>query len=300
MERSIHPAEVVRTYQKVLKDSRVVGRFIEIDGGYKIHVIEVGAGPPLIVHHGSGAGAYPLVPLLEHLDGVRAIAPDRPGNGLSDPTDVGAENYRDWAIGVMDQILNALDVDQISLAGASGGGAWAIWYALTYPDRVRRLILLDGVPSLPGAHIPLPLRIMTLPVIGDIMGRLPANENSVIQMMAAVGEGETVVKYPKIIEALAAENNDPVSSEASRREMSAVINLLGVKEHMKIRAHDLAQLSMPTLLIWGEREPMGGEDVAQGVIEKISNSELKMLPAGHVPWFGHPQTTAELVSDFLL
>jgi pimeloyl-ACP methyl ester carboxylesterase len=300
MDTSTHPVEVVKAYEEVLKESAVEGRYIEIDGGRKIHVIEAGTGPPLIIQHGSSGGGYPLVPLMQHLDGVRAIAPDRPGNGLSDPVDIGRNGFRDWAVEVMDQILDALGVDQASLAGASGGGVWVIWYALAYPERVPRLILLDGVPSLPGTYCPFPTRLMATPIIGDIIARIPVNDKRVVDFMGMVGEKETIIKYPKIIEALAAENNDSVSSKASRTEMSALVNLLGWRKKMRIRSEDLAQLTMPTLMIWGEWEPMGGADVAQGISEKIPNSVLEMLPAGHVPWFGHPEKTAKLIQDFVL
>lgn len=295
-----HPAEVGRTYEQFLKESPAEGRFIEIDGGHKIHVVEAGAGPPVVMLHGTGAAAYTHLPLLEHLEGVRAIIPDRPGSGLSDPVDIGHKGYREWAVEVLDQILDTLGVDQFSLAGASGGGVWAIWYALTYPERIQRLILLTGIPALPGTHCPLPQRMMATPIIGDIMARLPADEKMIVRFMGMMGEGETIVNHPKLIEALVASNNDPVASKANRRELSALVNVLGFRTNMKIGADDLAQLKMPTLMIWGERDPLGGADVARAVSEAIPNCELEMLPAGHVPWFGHPEKTARLLSDFVL
>ena len=300
MEMLTHSAEVVRTYEQVLKESAAEARYIEIDSGYKVHVIEAGTGPPLVMLHGTGVAAHMLAPLLQHLDGVRAIAPDRPGNGLSDPVDIERKGFRDWAVEVMDQLLDALGLDQISLAGASGGGAWAIWYALTYPERVQRLVLPGAAMLLPGTHVPLPFRIMTVPIIGHIMARIPANERTVVNLMGMLGEKETIVNYPKMIEALAAGNNDPVASKASRTEQSAIFNLPGYRENMKIRTKDLQQLTMPTLLIWGEYDPLGGVDVARAVCEAIPNCVLELLPAGHVPWFGYPEKTAKLIQDFVL
>lgn len=118
--------------------------------------------------------------------------------------------------------------------------------------------------------------------------------------MRMFGEKGTIVHYPKIIEALAAGNNDPVAFNASRTELSALVNLLGWRTKMRIGSDDLAKLSMPTLSICGERDPLGGEDVARGVNQAIPNSMLKLLPAGHIPWFGHPEKTAKLVQDFVL
>jgi len=301
MEMLTHSAEVVRTYEQVLKESVAEGRFIEIDSGYKVHVIEAGTGPPLVLLHATRGTAFTFLPLLEHLQGLRAIAPDRPGSGLSDPVDIGQKDYRDWAVEVMDQLLDVLELDQISLAGSSTGGAWAIWYALTYPERVQQLVLLGAAPLLPGGQIPLLHRIVAAPIIADIMARIPTNEKMVVNMMGLFfGEKQTIVNYPRMIEAFVAANNDPVASKTTRTEQSAIYGLLGYREHMRMRTEDLAQLTTPTLLIWGERDPFGGVDVARAVCEVIPNCVLESLPAGHFPWSGYPEETAKLVQEFVL
>lgn len=141
---------------------------------------------------------------------------------------------------------------------------------------------------------------MVTPIIGHIIARIPANERMVVQMMGMVGEKETIVKYPKMIEALAAGNNDQVATETARTEYSAFFNLLGFRTNMKIRTDDLAKLSLPALVIWGEHDPLGGEDVARIVCEAIPNCELEFLPAGHVPYLGYPETTAKRILDFVL
>jgi 2-hydroxy-6-oxonona-2,4-dienedioate hydrolase len=141
---------------------------------------------------------------------------------------------------------------------------------------------------------------MTVPIVGNIMGRIPANEKMIVSRMGMMGEKETIVNYPKMIEALVATNNDPVASNAARTEFSAFANFLGFRTNMKIRAGDLAQLSMPTLMIWGERDPLGTEDVAQAISEAIPNCVLEVLPTGHEPWLGYPVETAKLIQDFVL
>jgi pimeloyl-ACP methyl ester carboxylesterase len=83
-------------------------------------------------------------------------------------------------------------------------------------------------------------------------------------------------------------------------EYAAFLNLLGFKPNMKIRANDLAKLSMPILVIWRDHDPLGGEDAARGVCEGIPNCELEMLTAGHVPNLGNPEKAAKLIQDFVL
>ena len=300
MAQLTHPVDVVQTYERILKQSRAEGSYIEIDGGHKIHVVEAGTGPPVVMLHGTGNAAYTLLPLIERLEGVRAIAPDLPGCGLSDPVEIGHKGYRDRALEVLDQMLDALGLDQISLAGASGGGVWAIWYALANPERVQQLLLLNGIPMLPGTQAGLPMRIYSVPIIGALMARIPTNEKRVVNFMGMMGEKETIVNYPRIIEAFVATSNDPVASKAGRAEFSAFMNFLGFRKNMKIRAEELAQLSMPTLMLWGRRDPLGGADVARAACEAIPNCVLEMLPAGHGPWLGYADKTATLVSQFVL
>lgn len=300
MRKSTHPTEIFKIYERILKGSPAKGRFIELGAGHKIHILQSGTGSSLVYLHGGGAAAHTAVPMLEHLDGVRMIVPDRPGYGLSDPINAGRKSYRDMAVEVTDKILSAMRLEKISLAGSSGGGVWALWYALTYPERVDRLILLGSAPLLPGTYAPVPLRIMAAPVIGNMISRIPTNERMIVKMMRMVGEEETIVNHPMMIEALAAGSNDPVASKAARMEYAAFLNPLGFRSKMKIKTDDLAKLKMPTLVIWGKHDPLGGLDVARSVSEAIPNCVLELLPAGHVPFLGYPDKAAKLMLDFVL
>jgi pimeloyl-ACP methyl ester carboxylesterase len=300
MNKQTHTTEVVNIHAQILAESPAEGRTIALSGGQKIHVIEAGEGPPLVFLHGTAGPAHLFVPLLEHLAGVRTMMPDRPGNGLSDPVDRGDKGFREWAVQMTDQILTALGVDEITLAGVSAGGTWAIWYALAHPDRIHRLILLGAVPLLPGTRPPLPVRLLAAPVIGNIMARLPASEQTMTSIMGVFGEKETIVRYPKQLQALAAGNNDPVASRTDRAELAALMTLGGFRKDMRIKGEELARLNMPTLIIWGKDDPLGGEEVARNTSEAIPNSQLELLPAGHIPSLGYPEKTASLIQDFVL
>jgi len=56
---------------------------------------------------------------------------------------------------------------------------------------------------------------------------------------------------------------------------------------------------MPTLVVWGEQEPLGSVSVAQAVTELIPHARLEVLPTGHAPWLGQPAQTAATVADFV-
>lgn len=299
MKPVIHTADVVSAHEQVLEESHLEARYVDIAHGSQLHVIEHGSGPPLVIFHGTSASAVTYAPLLEHLTDVRSIVPDRPGDGLSDPVDIEYSDYRERTLKITDMILETLGIDQFALAGSSGGGVWAIWYALANPQRVKKLVLLGGTPLLPETRCPLPQRLMVTPIIGDLIDRITTSESMVADFMGMMGEKETIVKYPALITALAASNNDPVASRTARTELSACLNLLGWKSSARISAEELSTLGMKTLIIWGREDPLGGEDTAQAIGRAISNSRVEMLAAGHVPWLGYPERTARLLSDFV-
>ena len=65
-----------------------------------------------------------------------------------------------------------------------------------------------------------------------------------------------------------------------------------------MRPDELRQLAMPTLVLWGERDPLGSIPVAQAITDLIPHARLEVLPTGHGPWLGQPAQTAATVVDF--
>ncbi len=160
---------------------------IETRRGRRVHVIEAGEGAPVVFLHGSGTSSLSALSLLEHLAGVRIIALDRPGYGLSDPVDVPRERFREAAVEFVDETVDELGLESFALAGGSMGGTWALWYALARPERVRRLALLGSAPLLPGTHAPAPLRVAAAPVVGDVLARvMNPNAKMVVRMMSSM------------------------------------------------------------------------------------------------------------------
>lgn len=297
---SAHSDDVVQMQQRVLRDPTLEARWLEAGDGRRIHVVETGDGPPLVLLHGGGAPALFLLPLLERLDRVRAIAPDRLGYGLSDPVEFPRGRYRQVAVAWMDRLFDALELDEAALLGHSGGGLWALCYALARPERVRRLVLLGAVPALPGTSIPWPLRAFVAPGIGRLLQRIPSTPASVVQFARLVaGEGDTLVRYPELIDLLVAGDNDPPAAATNRAEVCAIAALHRWRPQARVRADELGQLAAPTLLLWGDRDPFGDATVARATAAAIPDARLELLSAGHGPWLGHPDRVTDLVTDFV-
>ena len=299
-----HPAEVRQVYERLLTGSSVRSRHVEVGGG-GVHLLEKGAGPPVVLLHGSGNPAGFLLPLLNELQGVHAMAPDRPGVGLSDPIDLPRDRYRERAVAWLDRLLDTLELDTTTLVGHSGGGVWALWYALAHPDRVKRLVLI-GPPALPKTRCPLPIRMVGTPGLGQLLSRLaPPSPKSVLRLASAVGEKGTLASYPDLVDLLVAAGRDPVTDRAAKTEIRALISpfaLLtpsGFRARARVRPEELRQVAMPTLLVWGERDPLGGASVAQAISDLIPLARLEVLPTGHGPWLGEPAKTAGTIMDFV-
>jgi pimeloyl-ACP methyl ester carboxylesterase len=275
-------------------------RHVETRRGHRVHVVEAGEGPPAVFLHGTNTSSLGFVPLLGPLEGVRAIAVDRPGRGLSDPDPVPRRRSREAAVEFVDDVLDALEIDTASLVGQSGGGIWALWYALARPDRVGSVVLLGSVPLLPGTRCPAPLRVMATPGLGALVSRVvKPTPRSLVRLLSSVGEGDTIVRYPELIEALVAGAGDPVARSADLAELQAVIQPFGFRRSMRFSPDELRALTADTLLIWGDRDPVGSTDVARDATALMPNARLEILPAGHVPQLGHPQRVAALLSAFL-
>lgn len=300
------PRDAVAEAQQRLRDEAsidIASRWIELDTGLSVHILEAGIGEPLILLHGSGNNAASWVPLMEqNLDGRRVIAVDRPGYGLSDPVVYRRKDYRPATVSLVTGLLDAFGLERADLVGNSTGSIWAIWTAIDQPQRVRSLTLLGATPLLPGTSPTVPLRLMTTPVIGDLLSKLlpDPSPSSVLKMMAGMGEAETIGDYPKLVDVFVAAGSDPVAGEAAQSELRVMIRgLAGFRSQYRFLETELKSVSHQILLIWGDHDPIGDTATALRTENTIPNARLEMLPTGHAPWWGEPEKTAALISNFL-
>jgi pimeloyl-ACP methyl ester carboxylesterase len=292
-----HTAEIHAVHEKVLSGSSVKNRFITTPTG-RVHVLEAGDGPPVLLFNGSGPSALHMLPLLERIDGAWGIAVDRPGFGLSDPAEGPLGMFRQAAVSFVDKVMTALGLDAAVIGGNSMGGTIATWYALARPERVRKLLLVGAAPLLPGTSVPGMLRLMVTP-IGTLLGKLmKPSPKLVVKNMKAFGEGETITRYPELIDAQVIAGGDKTYADTSMAELRTIISVGGFRGEFLLSDADLTKIKAPTMIIWGTNDPLGGAEVANAVAGAIPNSRLEILDAGHGPWFGHPDKVAKIISEF--
>ena len=124
-----------------------IGKNILVNG-INVNYHDQGSGFPITLIHGSGPGVSAwanwrlIIPVLAQQ--ARVIAPDMLGFGFTQR--VAGQNYSmDIWVEQTLGLLDALGIEQTDLVGNSFGGALALAFAIRYPNRVRRLVLMGSV-----------------------------------------------------------------------------------------------------------------------------------------------------------
>jgi 4,5:9,10-diseco-3-hydroxy-5,9,17-trioxoandrosta-1(10),2-diene-4-oate hydrolase len=116
-------------------------------GGVKLHYHEAGAaaGTPVVLLHGGGPGVSAWSNFGRNLpvfaEGFRTLAVDQVGFGKSDKPPVEG-SYFTFSASKLAALLDELGIEKAHLVGNSLGGGTAVRFALDYPDRAGRLVLM--------------------------------------------------------------------------------------------------------------------------------------------------------------
>jgi pimeloyl-ACP methyl ester carboxylesterase len=146
------------------------GRFVEVDG-VRLHWLERGDGPPLVLLHGNGAMmqdflASPLVSAAARE--YRVILFDRPGYGYSSRPRLRSFSPEAQA-DLLVKALGRIGVERPIVLGHSWGALVAAAMALRHPDQIRSVVLVSGYffptirADVPGLSVP------AIPILGDIV-----------------------------------------------------------------------------------------------------------------------------------
>lgn len=163
---------VQRRSARAERAHRPLGRFINVDG-VRLHYLDEGDGPPLVLLHGLGSMVEDFVLsglVREASKRYRVIAFDRPGYGHS-------ERPRRLRFGAAAQAelvrkaLHRLEVHRPIVLGHSWGTLVAVALALESPEVPRSLVLASGL-YFPSARLDAPLLgLPAIPLVGDLLSR---------------------------------------------------------------------------------------------------------------------------------
>jgi 4,5:9,10-diseco-3-hydroxy-5,9,17-trioxoandrosta-1(10),2-diene-4-oate hydrolase len=220
------------------------------------------------------------------------IALDLPGHGASDKPDwrYSLEKSTGFLIAFMD----ALQLDRVSLVGNSMGGLMALAVVLEQPERLHRLILVDSAGL--GREIAGFLRLMSIPVVGEIMAR--PTRGGVRWTLHRMFHDDSFAT-PQFIEALYQERRVPGNKQAMLRILRYGANLFGLRPHAFL-ARRLSEVKTPTLVAWGRQDTIFPVSHAAKAAVLLPHSHLQIYDqCGHWPHIEKQQEFNPLVLNFL-
>jgi len=254
----------------------VTTRTIQVRPDLPISLTEAGSGPPVIVLHGGG-GPVTVASIGEHLAGTRRVfTPTHPGwNGAVRP---GWLTRIEDVASVYVDLLRALDLDDVLVVGSSVGGWIAAEMALRDGgNRIRRLILIDSV----GVEVPgQPIR--------DFFA---LDARGVAEY--SYHDGERFYVDPSTI--------PPEQLELRMGNMAALRVLAGDPYmHDPSLLRRLGDVSIPTLVLWGDSDRIATADYGRAVAAAIPGARFEIVSeAGHLPQIEQPEATFRAIDGFL-
>jgi pimeloyl-ACP methyl ester carboxylesterase len=243
---------------------------------------------------GTSATWDAVIPRLAERHDVLAL--DLLGHGES------AKPRGDYSLGAyanaVRDLLEALGENRATLVGHSLGGGIAMQFAYQFLERCERLVLVDSgglgrevhpllrAAALPGAGLVLPwLSTTTSRGVGALVRGM-----SRLGIRAGPDLDETWRSFVSL--------EEPAARRAFIQTVRGVMDLSGQRVSANQRLY-LAE-GLPTLIVWGENDPLIPVRHARAAHERMPGSRLEIFPrAGHFPHRDDPERFASVLADFI-
>jgi pimeloyl-ACP methyl ester carboxylesterase len=214
-----------------------------------------------------------MPPLAEN--GIRSIAPDWIGFGNSSQPELRDFAYTpDAFVTAFAEAIDALALDRVSLVVQGFLGTMGIQYALRYPDRVNKLVILNA-PLTTSAKLPWNLKLLGLPVAGEMLTQDPLSVERTLEA------GCKLVIEDKYLEIY---RKPYLKSSLPGRSLLATIRNLRLAQSLTEITTGLPQLDIPIQLLWGINDPWLDLVQAEACVKSLKHGELVTLPtAAHYP-----------------
>ena len=269
------------------------GRFVVVEG-LQTYVLASGPedGPAVVLIHGLGGSTFSwretLGPLAE--SGYHAVTFDLPGFGLTDKPlsyDYSHAHQADFTVHLMD----ALGLPTASVVGHSMGGDIAAHLALRHPERVTRLVFVDGAVG-GGDNL-------------NILGPLAAFPPVARWIQVAGAYLLTPERFTDILRSAYADPNfvTPAIAAGYARVLqtpdfaAVLVGLVRDGGQNRLDDTDIGQIEAPSLLAWGALDTWVPLENGERLRDLLPQAVLRTYPtAGHLPM---EETPAAFNADLL-
>jgi pimeloyl-ACP methyl ester carboxylesterase len=269
--------------------------------GVRVRLLAHGSGPPLVLLHGVSLSAAAWAPLFPALSGWRTLAVDLPGHGLSGPDTYRCGQVRHRALELVDDILDALGLDEAPVVGHSLGGMLALWHAAAGSERISRLVAIgEPAVALPGVRVRMPLSPLTVRGLGLAVLRSPSPRPAYRRLLAqGLGRAEVAAAPESLIDALRLSARRPGNARTVSSLMHAIDHFRRPRPESVLTTPELRAITAPTMFIWGADAPYLTADRARPSVDQIPEATLHEVPGGHGPWLVDTQHSAQLIQSHL-
>ena len=270
---------------------------IELHGRRVIYRI-AGSGPPVVLIHGMlNSSSHWRSVALSLAGEYTVIAPDLIGHGDS------AAPRGDYSLGAhaasIRDLLSAIGVDRATIVGHSLGGGVAMQFFYQFPQRVQRLVLVSSgglgrevSPLLRTAALPGMAALLSLTIHPRLVGAL---------WQAGLRLRERGVSVGVYLQAIARALRPLENAEAQGAFLHTLRSVIDV-HGQRVAATDRLYLleSIPTLIVWGERDNTIPIEHGRRAHEATPNSSFQTLAdAAHFPHLEDPQGLSALLREFI-
>ena len=276
------------------KYAKADSHFVDLPGGYHVHYREDGdpSAPLLVLLHG-------FADSFTTWDGwVRELTPqfhiislDFPGHGLTRAPG-GSSISGDQLADFVDAFAAKLKLPKFAVAGNSMGGGAAWQLAVRHPDRVNALILVDaaGFANDKPGNPPLAFKILRYRLGRIVLSKI--DNRPLIEQGLKEDVYDKSLITPFIVDRFAEFQRAP-----GHREILMGVNM---GPSAGSTAELLSTIRVPTLILWGERDPLIEPNAAKKFAAAISGSKLITYPeVGHLPQLEIPRRSAADAAEFL-
>lgn len=245
-------------------------------------------GIPVMLLHGSYATSRWWEDFAAFLpEEIYSLAPDLRGCGGSSKTDSGysiAEQAED-----LDSLAHTIGWDDFHLVAHSSSGAIAVEYALRQPGKLNTLLLVSTVP-VEGVFTPIDGYMLLEQMRSDRV--LLAEAMALLMPRLAAAARRSEPAEAALFEALV--------DDAQGMAPAAFVDVARSLSQWN-RFADARQLTLPTLLVWGDQDVIVDREATTRTLIAIpgANNLEVMHGVGHSPMLEAPQRLAEIYVNFI-
>ena len=268
-------------------------RTAKLPNGIELGYAEFGnpAGRPVVLIHGYTDNARDWVPLIPFLDkGDRLVVVDIRGHGRSSKPEC-CYTRLDFAYDIK-LLLDSLHIERADIVGHSLGSLISQQFAETWPGRVRKVVLVSSTGG--------PIRCAK-PAAKPASAAVMDFRSSILKLHDPIDP-----ESPFMVEWYASPT--PVDEEFLRRQRKDAAGI-PVKVWLAVLdqgvgkldlADGLPRLKAPTLLIWGEKDPIFGPEDRQTLRAGLPAAKVVLYPElGHNAFWEEPARVAKDINAFL-